>query len=97
MNGIDLGRIGDGDEEHVGLVDRLPAADRRAVETESVIEAFEGQFVDRAGGVLPESGKIHEAEIDELDFLIFAQFQDVLRLHRGEPPWFGPGMLTGWW
>jgi hypothetical protein len=44
---IDLGGVGHGNQEHVGFVDRLPAADAAAVETEAVIEAFEGEFVDR--------------------------------------------------
>ena len=42
-----------GNREHVGLVDRLPAADRRAVEAEAVFEDAFVEVVDRVGAVLP--------------------------------------------
>jgi hypothetical protein len=44
MNGSMLGRGGDGDQEHVAFVDRLPTADAGAVEAEAVAEAFQGEL-----------------------------------------------------
>ena len=69
---IDLGGVGNRHQQHVRLVDRLPAADAAAVEAEAMFEAFEGQFADGHRGVLPQPGEIHEAQIDELHFPFFA-------------------------
>src|SRR5207247_10516051 len=74
---VELGGVGDGDQEHVRLVDRLPAADRRAVETKTVVEAVEGQLVDRRGRVLPQAGEIHKSQVDELDLLLLRELEDV--------------------
>ena len=50
------------DEQHVGLVDRLPAADPRAVEAEALLEELLGRAPDRDGEVLPGAGQVDELE-----------------------------------
>ena len=64
--------------EHVALVDGLPAADARAVEAQAVFEHVLRQLADRNGEVLPQAGKVHEPQVDRLDFFFAAQGQDFL-------------------
>ena len=83
---IDEGGFGCGQHEHVGFVDRLPAADAGAVEAETV---FEDVLVERLGGdgeMLPQAGKIHETQIDGLDFLFTDQGQNFFGCHERRPP-----------
>ena len=53
--------LGDGDEEHVGFVDGLPAADGRAIEPEAVVEELTlgfrvpRQIIDFAAKLLPDA------------------------------------------
>ena len=69
-----------GHDEHVALVDRLEAADGRTVEAEPFLEAALGQLVCGHREVLPQTGHIHEAQINDLDVVVFDQFQHVRRL-----------------
>ena len=67
--GVEHGRLGLRHHEHVALVDRLPAADARAVEAQPVLENVLVELVDGDGKVLPESGEVHESQIDGLHVL----------------------------
>ena len=79
--GIEKGGLGLGHDEHVALVDRLPAADARAVEAQAVFEHVLVQLADRNGEVLPQAGEIHEPQVDRLDFLFATQGQDFFGSH----------------
>lgn len=78
---VDLGGVSHRHQQHVGLIDRLPAADAGPVEAEPVVEAFQGEFADRAGGVLPQPGEVHETQVEELDFFLLDQLEHVTGRH----------------
>jgi hypothetical protein len=59
----DRGR-GVGHEEHVRVLDRLPAADRRAVEAEALVEGRLVEGSNRQRDVLPGAEQVAELEID---------------------------------
>ena len=83
---VDERRIGLRQEEHVALVDRLPAADAGAVEAEALFEDF---FVELRNGnreVLPDAGEIHEAHVDGFDIAFAAHRQDRLRGQSSHDP-----------
>ena len=64
-------------EQHVRLVDRLPAADAGAVEADAVLEdASSSSDFGRDGEVLPEAGEVHEPQIDGLDLAFAEEGQD---------------------
>ena len=66
-----------GDQRHVGLVDRLPAGDRGAVEHDAVLERI---IVDEGrthGQVLPLAARIGEPEIDIVDLVVLELLEDV--------------------
>ena len=67
--------------EHVGFVDGLPAANGGAVEAEPLLEGALGQGLGRDAEVLPQAGKVHEAQIDGLDFLFADQGENFFRRH----------------
>ena len=68
-------------DEHVGLVDRLPAADAGAVEAEAVLEGRFFEHGGRDGEMLPQAGEVHEAQVDGLDFLFTDERKDFFRGH----------------
>ena len=82
---IEEGRLGLRHDEHVALVDRLPAADAGAVEAQAVFEHVFVELVDGDREVLPQAGKIHEPQIDRLDVLFAAQRQNFFGLHSNLP------------
>jgi hypothetical protein len=64
-NGSIVGRVRIGHQHHVGLVDRLPAGDRGAVEHRAF---FEEVLVDHGlveGHVLQLAARVGEAEVDD--------------------------------
>ena len=73
---VDEERVRLRDEQHVGLVDRLPAADARAVEADAVLEDVLVEHLGRDGEVLPQAGEVHEAEVDGLDLALAEEGQD---------------------
>ncbi len=75
--GVDARRASVGHEDHVGLVDGLPAADRAAVEAKSLSETLFGDPVDRHGGVLPLTQEIDEFVVYELESTVLDQFQNL--------------------
>ena len=75
---VHLGRRRVGHEGHVGLVDRLPAGDGRAVEHDAVGEHV---FVDHRhveGHVLPLAARVRETEIDVLDVVVLDRLEHIL-------------------
>ena len=78
---IDERRVRLRHDQHVALVDRLPAADARAVEPQPVLEHVLVQLVDRDGQVLPQPREIHEPQVDRLDILFTTQSQQFFGSH----------------
>jgi len=79
---VHVGAVGVGHQLHVGLVDGLPAGDRRAVEH---LAFFERVVVERAGrdrDVLLLAFGVDKAVVDEFDFFFFDQAEDVSGGHR---------------
>ncbi len=75
-------------EDHVGLVDLLEAADRRSVEAVSLAHRILGQLVNRNRKVLHETGQIAEPEIDDLHTLVSCEPDDFRcreLLHTASP------------
>jgi hypothetical protein len=64
-------------QDHVGLLDALPAGDRRAVEALAVLEEGIVHDACRDGHVLFLALGVREAEVHELDFLFLDQLQNV--------------------
>ena len=64
-------------QDHVGLLDALPAGDRRAVEALAVLEERFVHDARRDGHVLFLTLGVGEPEIDELDLLLLEQLQNV--------------------
>jgi hypothetical protein len=65
-------------QHHVGLVDRLPAGDGRAVEHDAVGEHVFVDLADVHGHVLHLAARIGEAKVDELH-VVFLGLQDICR------------------
>ena len=79
--GIEHGGLGLRHEEHVALVDRLPAANAGAVEAQAVLEDVFVQLVHRNREVLPDAREVHESQVDRLDIFFPAQRQNFFRFH----------------
>ena len=76
-------RVRIGDEQHVALVDGRPAANGRTVHAEALFKRGLAELVDGVGNVVPKSGKIREAQIQQLDVVLLHEFQDTLRVSHG--------------
>src|SRR4029079_12237431 len=76
--GIDDGcrRIRNG--QHVRRVDRLPAAERRAVEAGAFFEQLFAELTGRNREVLPRAEQIAELEVDRLDLVVLGELENVL-------------------
>ena len=77
------GRVGQ--ELHVGLVDLLEPADRRAVEHEAI---GEDALAERCGGhseVLHRSQQVTEPDVDELHVLLRDEAEDFLGTAEHQP------------
>ena len=66
------------EQHHVGLVDRLEAADRRAVEHQAVVEDALVERLGRDVEVLHDAGQVAEPDVDELDVLVLDVLQDLV-------------------
>src|SRR5947209_13119 len=64
--------------EHVRGVDRLPAADRRAVEPVAFLEQLLGQLTRRDGEVLPEAEQVQELQVHRLHLVVLRELEHVL-------------------
>ena len=74
---VDAGGLGIRQQHHVGLVDRLEAANRRTVEREAVLEHALVERRGRNREVLDDAGQIAEPDVDVLDLLVLDQLDDV--------------------
>ena len=73
-------------EDHVRLVNLLPARDRGAVEHDPVGEHVLVHRADRLGHVLPLAARVGEPEVHELDLVLLDRLQDAVRIaHRTAP------------
>ncbi|MNQ54308.1 hypothetical protein D3C85_683730 [compost metagenome] len=78
VEGVDVGARQVRLQQHVGLVDGLPARDRRAVEHGAF---FQELFIDHAdveGHVLQAAARIGEADVDVLDVFFLDLLKDLL-------------------
>src|SRR5262249_8375502 len=76
--GVHHGGRGIRHDEHVRRVDRLPAADRLAVQPVPLFEKLLGQLGGRDREVLPETEEVEELEVHGLDLVVFRELQHVL-------------------
>ena len=91
--GQDQGRVGGerveeggrrvGQQDHVGFVDALPAADRGAVEHLAVLEQAGFDDRGREGHVVLHAAHVGKAQVDEFDLVVLDQFFDVFEGHLG--------------
>ena len=76
-------------EDHVALVDRLPAGDRRTVKHQPVFKLVLAHHAGDHGEVLPLALGIGEAQVHPLDFLVLDLLEDVFHFrHFLVPPGF---------
>jgi hypothetical protein len=76
-------------EDHVALVDRLPALDRGAVEHQAVVECILIDHARTHRQVLPLALRVGEAKIDPFDLLVLDHAQNLASIvgHVELPPW----------
>ena len=70
-------------QAHVGLVDRLPSRDRRAVEHLAFGEGLFFDHRDVEGDVLPLAPRVGETEIDVFHVVVLDHLQDVFGRSHG--------------
>ena len=78
---IEYRRVGFGHEDHVRLVDALPAGNRGTVEHLAVAEQVFIHQLRRDGHVLLLAARVGEAQVRELHLLFFYEFQDITGGH----------------
>ena len=84
---VDEGRLGVRDQQHVAFLDLLVAPDARAVEPEPVGEHVVRQLPRGEREVLPDSRKVDESQIDDLNLGFFSELLHVVgRLRHDVPP-----------
>ena len=76
--GVEHVGVGIGDEQHVALMDRCPAANRGAVHAKAFFERRFAQLLDGIGNMVPETGKVGETEVEQLDSVLFDKLQNCL-------------------
>ena len=64
-------------EQHVGGLDLLEAADRGAVEAQALVDRIGLEGGGREGGVLPDPGQVGEAQVDDLDAVVPDRLHDL--------------------
>ena len=74
---IHAGRLGVRHQDHVGLVDRLPAGDRGAVEHDAFLEDLGLDRGDVLRGVLPLAARVGEAEVNVFDAVLLDHLHDL--------------------
>src|SRR5262249_48590436 len=82
-------RLRDRLDEHVRLVDRLPAADTGSIEPQALFERALVEILGRDGEVLPLTGEVHEPEVNGLDFLFTNECQNFPWGHATSAGWCG--------
>ena len=78
---VDQRGFGLRDDEQVGLVDRAPADDARAVKADAILEGLFGQGIGGDGKMLPDARKIHEPEVNGRDLALSDSCQNLFRCH----------------
>ena len=78
---VHVGRVRVGHQLHVGLVDGLPAGDRRTVEHEALIQEILVDLVRQNRHVLQLAARIGKADVDVFDVLVLDRLQDVFLAH----------------
>jgi hypothetical protein len=68
-------------QDHVGFVDALPAADRGAVEHLAVLEQAGVDDRLREGHVVLDATHVGETQVDEFDLVVLDQLFDILERH----------------
>ena len=93
---IDASGGGVRDGHHVGLVDAHPAANRRAVEPETLLEGAFIQNVHRKRAMLPAPEHVDELQVDHLGLVllgvgkeVFGVLREIVRRHRCSSPILG--------
>ena len=71
-------------QQHVALVDAGPAADRRAVNAESIFKKSLRQLRDRIGDVVPEAGNIGEAQVENSCVVLLRELKNGLGISHPE-------------
>ena len=74
---IDETGLGNRLDQHVRLVDRLPTADAGAVKPQSSFEVILREFARRDRKVLPQTGEVHETDVDHLHAFIRDQLHYI--------------------
>jgi hypothetical protein len=69
-------------QQHVGFVDRGPAAEARAVKAEAFLERFLGQLLDGECQVMPGSDQICETDVDIGRLFIGGKLQHIFDAHK---------------
>ena len=67
---VDLRGVGIGQQQHVGLVDRLEPTNRRAVKGDAALKQVLVDSGSRNCEVLHDAGQVAEPDVDEFDFLV---------------------------
>ena len=75
---VDACGLGVRQQHHVGLVDGLEPANRRAVERQAVLEDAVVERRRRDGEVLDHTGQVAEPNVDVFDLLVLDQLDDVV-------------------
>ncbi|CNV75191.1 Uncharacterised protein [Mycobacterium tuberculosis] len=80
---VDARRLGIGKKQHVGFVDRLEPANRRAVKGQAVVKHALVKGRSRNREVLHDARQVTEPDVDIFDLLVLGKFEDVVgRLFR---------------
>ncbi len=74
-------------QAHIGLVDRLPAGDRGAVEHDALGKRVLFDHADVESHMLPLAARIGEAQVDVFDVVVLDRFQDVFGGLHEYPFW----------
>ncbi len=84
--GVQRGGVEIRHQQHVGLVDRLPAGDRGAVEGDAFVQRVGVDDRDVESHVLPLAARVGEAEIDIFNVVVLDLLDDVVCCaHVDEP------------
>ena len=94
--------LGIGNEQHVALIDRRPAADAGAIDAEAIGKRALVQFPDRIRNMVLQARDIGEPDIDLSGAILFRELQNFswchLALRLGKPQFIAPrSRVESWW
>ncbi len=78
---VDARGVRIGQQQHVGFVDGLEPANRRAVKGDAALEQALVQSGSRNREVLHDAREVAEPDVDVLDFLVLGELEDVVGRH----------------